>query len=93
VGPRVHLDGCGKSRLTGIRSPDRSARNESLYGLSYPDLEHLKTRNVLFSLPVRTVADCSSHVRIMYQIYSARFEVSFQFLFLFNNIRELQLLR
>jgi hypothetical protein len=47
MGPRAGLDGCGKSRLTGIRSPDRPARSESLYLLSYPGLEHLKTRNVL----------------------------------------------
>jgi hypothetical protein len=38
VGPRAGLDGCGKSRppLTGIRSPGRPARSESLYRLSYP---------------------------------------------------------
>ena len=30
------LDGCGKSRLTGVRSPDRPARSESLYPLRYP---------------------------------------------------------
>jgi hypothetical protein len=37
VGPRAGLDGCGKSRPpTGIQSPDRPARNESLYRLSYP---------------------------------------------------------
>ena len=37
VDPRAGLDGCGKSRpRTGIRSPDRSARSESLYRLSYP---------------------------------------------------------
>ena len=36
VGPRVSLDGCGKSRPpTGIRSPDSPARSESLYRLSY----------------------------------------------------------
>ena len=37
VGPRAGLDGCGKSRPppTGIRSPDRPARRESLYRLSY----------------------------------------------------------
>ena len=49
MGPRVRLDGCGKSRLIGIRSPDLPARSELLYGLSYPDLEHLKTRIVVFS--------------------------------------------
>ena len=36
MGPRAGLDGCGKSRpYTGIRSPDRPARSESLYRLSY----------------------------------------------------------
>jgi hypothetical protein len=36
VGPRASLDGCGKLSPTGIRSPDRPARSESLYRLSYP---------------------------------------------------------
>jgi hypothetical protein len=36
VDPRAGLDGCGKSRPTGIRSPDRPGRSESLYRLSYP---------------------------------------------------------
>ena len=36
VGPRAGLDGCGKSRRTGIRSPDRPVRSVSLYRLSYP---------------------------------------------------------
>ena len=37
LGPRAGLDGCVKSRLpTGIRSPDRPARIESLYRLSNP---------------------------------------------------------
>ena len=37
VGPRAGLEGCGKSRRhsTGIRSPDRPVRSESLYRLSY----------------------------------------------------------
>ena len=36
VGPRAGVDGCGKSRSpTGIRSPDRPARGESLYRMSY----------------------------------------------------------
>jgi hypothetical protein len=38
VGPRAGLGGCGKPRIhTGIRSPERPARSESLYRLSYPD--------------------------------------------------------
>jgi hypothetical protein len=37
VGPRAGLDVCEKPRPpTGIRSPDRSARSQSLYRLSYP---------------------------------------------------------
>jgi hypothetical protein len=36
VGPTTGLDGCGKFRPTGIRSPDRPACSESLYQLSYP---------------------------------------------------------
>jgi hypothetical protein len=36
VGPRAGLDWCGKSGPpTEIRSPDRSARSESLHQLSY----------------------------------------------------------
>ena len=36
VGLRAGLDGHGKSRPHGIRSPDRPARSESLYRMSYP---------------------------------------------------------
>jgi len=37
VGPRAGLDGCGKSRPPpGFDRPDRPARSESLYRLSYP---------------------------------------------------------
>jgi hypothetical protein len=37
VGPRASLDRCGKSRPpTRIRFPDRPARIQSLYRLSYP---------------------------------------------------------
>jgi hypothetical protein len=36
VDPRAGPEGCGNSRPTGIRSPDRPARSESLYQLSYP---------------------------------------------------------
>ena len=36
MGPRAGLDG-GKSRPTGIRSPDRPTRSQSLYRLSHPE--------------------------------------------------------
>ena len=36
VGLRAGLDWCGKSRPTGIRSPDRQARRQSLCRLRYP---------------------------------------------------------
>jgi hypothetical protein len=36
VGPRAGLDGCGKSHPTGIRSPDRQTRSESLCRLRFP---------------------------------------------------------
>jgi hypothetical protein len=36
VSPRAGLDVCEKSRTTGIRPPDRPARSQSLYRLSYP---------------------------------------------------------
>ena len=35
MGPSAGLDRCGKSRFTGIRSPDRPACSQSLYLLSY----------------------------------------------------------
>jgi hypothetical protein len=38
VGPRASLQDAENLVPTGIRSPDRPARNESLYRLSYPDL-------------------------------------------------------
>jgi hypothetical protein len=38
VGLRAGLAGCGKSRPTGIRSPDLPARSESVYRLSYIEL-------------------------------------------------------
>ena len=35
MGPRAGLDRCGKSRPTGILSPDLPTRSQSLYRLSY----------------------------------------------------------
>ena len=41
----------GKSRPTGIRSPDRPARSQSLYRLNYPAHE-------LFYLPTKKAEGC-----------------------------------
>jgi len=64
VGPRVGLEGWGKSRppTTGIRSPNRRARSQSLYRLSYPvsrlnrkqDIELVKNISDLNPMSVRT---------------------------------------
>jgi hypothetical protein len=53
VGPRASLDVCRESRpTTWIRSPDRPARSESLYRLSYPGprLTELHVFNVAYFL-------------------------------------------
>jgi hypothetical protein len=36
VGPRAGLDVCENLASTGIRSPNRTARSQSLYRLNYP---------------------------------------------------------
>jgi len=41
--PQVGPDGCGKFAPTGIQSPDRPARNESLYR-RYPSPHTLKLK-------------------------------------------------
>ena len=40
--PRAGLNGCGKIRPTGIRSPGSPARSESVYRLSYSDLQPVR---------------------------------------------------
>ena len=49
MGPRAGLDWCGKSRPTGIRSPDCPAHRQSLYRLRYP--AHLDGIKVYFIIP------------------------------------------
>ena len=50
VGPRAGLDTCGKSRPTGIRSPDRPARSQSLYRLRLHD-RPLQNNKVVYFFP------------------------------------------
>jgi len=49
VGPSAGVDGCRKSRFHAdffFRSPDRPARSESLYQLSYPGPEQLASDTI-----------------------------------------------
>jgi hypothetical protein len=57
VDPSAGLDRCEKSCPTGIRSPDRAARNQSLYRLSYSAqfrhysfLKYILVQNCVFDL-------------------------------------------
>jgi hypothetical protein len=50
VGPRAGLDRCGKSRPTEIRSPDRPARSQSLYRLSYRAQNYNDACNFIFNV-------------------------------------------
>ena len=49
MGPRAGIDGCGKSRPTWIRSPDRPTRSESLYRLTYLGARLRRSKNVKLS--------------------------------------------
>jgi hypothetical protein len=48
VGPRAGLDGCGKSRPTEIRSPDRLACSDSLFQLTYSGSAAVSSPNFSF---------------------------------------------
>ena len=49
--PRTRLNRCGSLALTGIRSPDRPARSQSLYRVRYP--AHFVTSELLKTEPIR----------------------------------------
>jgi hypothetical protein len=52
VGPRAGLDVCEKFSPTGIRSPDRPVRKQSLYRLSDPG-PFGKDRHEIYTLSIR----------------------------------------
>jgi hypothetical protein len=61
VGPRAGLDRCGKSRPTGIRSPDRPDRSQSLYRLSYPAHDTIYTPKIINIFEKGTL--CSTKIK------------------------------
>ena len=74
VGPRAGVDGCGKSRPIGIRSPDRPARSESLCRLSYPGPH--KMMWYAFIIVFRVIRDITDRPRAQY-IFISFLEVEF----------------
>jgi hypothetical protein len=58
VGPRASLDS-GKSRPTGIRSPELPALSQSLYRLSY--LAHMYEGTVRNALVQKSPTECGGH--------------------------------
>ena len=79
-GPRAGLDRCGKSRHpTGIRFPDRPARSQSLYRLSYPG-PHCTTVQVKFIVlglhveKYQYVAYCTYRPEFLCAFYSIRYK-------------------
>jgi hypothetical protein len=64
VGPRAGLDRCGKSRPHQDSIPDRPARSQSLYGLSYP-AHHLHIMGLINNVTCRkcgTEEETSVHI-------------------------------
>ena len=66
MGLRAGLDWCGKSRPTGIRSPDRPARRQSLYRLRYPAhvmefIPAIYCRNVMLTTSFHLVLTLGIH--------------------------------
>jgi len=64
VGPRAGLDWCGKSRPTGIRSPDRPAGRQSLYRLRYP-AHHITTQKPIYYQSKKTYFNHSYMFRLL----------------------------
>ena len=60
VGPRAVLNKSGKTHPTGIRSPDRPARSESLYLLSYPGSQEHICERVFFQTQEKVSGDSRS---------------------------------
>ena len=58
---RAGLDWCGKSRPTGIRSPDRPARRQSLYRLSYTGPHLLFMLCEIYNVSSATLLTLSKH--------------------------------
>ena len=68
VGPGAGLERCGKSRPTGIRSPELPARSESLYLLRYPGSHFLQWYVVIYQ-PHISCLYCYDSLRYLFPFY------------------------
>jgi len=62
VVPRAGVDRCGKFLPTGIRSPDRQARSETLYRQSYPGPRRNIRRNIKYVMLINSCSFRLLHV-------------------------------
>ena len=69
MSPRAGLDRCGKSRPpTGIRSPDRPARSQSLYRLRYPAHSYQGGSTKIQYNTFQYVRKCLENVRLVMKL-------------------------
>jgi hypothetical protein len=74
VGLGAGLDKCGKSRPTGIRSPELPVRSETLYGLGCPgSLPMYRTVSKLRYTPLQLFVVSEKSLRFIFQISLQRF--------------------
>jgi hypothetical protein len=70
VDPRAGLEGAENHAPTGIRSPDRQARSESLYRLSYPG-QHGEEISITYSECVFVALGIQHEIRMRYIILAS----------------------
>jgi hypothetical protein len=80
VGPGAGLDRCGKSRPTGIRSPDLPARSESLYRLSYPGSSSM-FKDDKFPLTLISIYNFTIYIPIKQQKDNNFINISYAYMF------------
>ena len=80
MGPRADLDGCGKSRLTRITSPNRPARSKSLYRQCCPGPGSQISVSKICGALSGPVSDCSRNTSFLPCHFSNNVSWSFAYL-------------